>query len=491
MRLCNANFVTDGPVVAINRSPKKHLFGNKHGGRTLGSVDAPDQNKPNDKWWHSIFEPGLYNATFPLPVCWRKNKPLALWFGRDGWCAETSDTCRKAAAVYGWMRVFDKTAHDGFTFATTDSAANEPGGPNQQYDLSLSEALEEHRAYTYIRIGGEYVLLWGTQDDDDEYYLTWENYSPQNPEHPRPDGPTWCGHNTQALDSFVIFDNTRPPDPASADQVHYRVGVRCTRLLLVKNASFKTDDTIDFSNATIREVEHGSDGYSGNNKITGPNRLNSERPLFYNRGAGRERGIQLYDEEEFHFPPVDNAADPWTDDVEAAYPSPVYVPVTTRDGIEFPQSKYGVVDFPNKWPAYTYRSGRIDDGPNQGDGKVRARYWDAHSNPVDYPIVGNAGDIQQPIKALEEDVELVKNFYEFNPSNGKMERPVAAGTAFDMVLAVRTKHWRRYKAVISHYNGKRGEDCIKGKWVYDTHGYFNSEIAGWIYQLAPTKPKGA
>lgn len=387
--------------------------------------------------------------------------------------------------------VYDETAHDGFAFASTDSAAasDGPGGMDPAENLSLSEALGGGYANVFLRVGGEYVLILRTYDGT-LFYETWPNYSPQNPEHPRPEGPTWCGLNTEDCDSFVLFDNERPPDPANADQVHYRIGVRCTRLLLVKNAMFKADGTIDFSKATIRGVEHGAEGFEGN-KIQGINRLNSERPLFYKRGAGRERGIVLDDPDVFHFPPVDNAADPWSDDGSIdLYRSPVYVPVTKRDGIGFPESKIDPgVDFPNKWPAYTYRRGKLD---NQGNGKVKARYWDSWSYQVDEPTGdGSTSDNQQPLKALKENPELVKIFHEFNLATGILERPFAIGTAFDMVLAVRTKHWRRYRAVMHRYDGKHGEDCYNGKWVYDTHGYFNSDIAGWIYQLAPTKPKGA
>lgn len=458
MRLCNANFATDGPCVTIKRADTKHTIG---GDVTMGTVEPEGDLWPNALWWHSLMEKGIYgNKNYPWPVCWRKDGVMALWFGKDGWVAWPGDTCRKHGKN-GFIWAFDAMAPTGGTFAYYGT-----GGDSE--DIPLSGA--EGGAYkeTYIKVNGAYVLYWPTHDPEKEIHeAEWDYHNPYHEEDTRRPGK-WCGHNVTSREPFVMFSGTGqyPPDPTQVSQYYYKISCRCSRLLLAQNAMLKPDNTIDFSKARVRYLGHAPKG----TYLAGVNRKNGERPLFYERGAGRGRGIEVDDD--FHFPPLDNAADPRTDDTDPeSYNSPVFAPLTTRDGIGRPYQGDNV-DWPRCWPALIRRD-------------FSAFYWNATPN-------GNSEDVVHVKTALENDPGLVEElFWKEVPYCDDPVRPVAYETAFDMVVAVRTYYWRKFIAEIKDYTktDKNGEEwpLVKGSWKSSTSGYFNSKIAGWIYQLAPTK----
>ena len=476
IRACNANFLAGGARVEIHRP-------------AVAGTSA----------WRSVLGEGRWDDEYyPWPVCWRKDGALALWIGPGGWGVMPTETCRNhTCGTWNWCYNEVAPGGGGYTFATADPDAPElPGGahPDPRYDIALDKVDENLGHPCFLRVNGDYVLIYESHDPEDELYHTWSNWTP--PPDDFPTSPTWCGHNSAAQgnadgDDFVLWHAaTRPPDPCREGQIHYRLGVRCTRLLLVQNACFGADGAIDFSRAEFGTVAH--DG-KPNGKLRGLNRLNGKRPLFYERGAGRGRGIEVDTDDEFHFPPVDNAADPWTDD-PGDYRSPVFAPFTNALGIAMPFRGYSlehgaILDWPDKWPAYTFPAGKLNAS---GDGKIKARYWNSAVGVLERTQDGSPADQERPLIALETNPELAKGMF------GVVEdehtyTPFAPGTAFDMVLAVRHIHWRKYVGHLEKYEGKHGEDCYKGKWTADSHGYFNSRIAGWLYQLAPAKPaaKGA
>lgn len=496
MRLGNANFATDGPCVTIKRSDTKHIIG---GDNTMGSVAPDDGITPNELWWHSLMENGIYSSlNYPWPVCWRKDGVMALWFGKDGWGVWPGDTCRTHGKDE-WTLVFDEEAHDGFPFASTDDGCQGYSDWDHSCDIPYSQCLAQNEE-TYLRVNGQYILVWETRsrDQEDQLWDDWEgvDWGSRNRQE-RKDSEEWCGHNLKSLEPFVILGDSKPPDPASESQVYYRISTRCTRLLLVQNAMFTDGDTISFSKARVRCLGHSQKS----TRLAGINRTNGERPLFYERGAGRGRGITA--DTEFHFPPLDNAADPQTD-IETynnEYRSPVYAPETGRNGIFHPQPSRNMVyneqvgvwvpglgqdfDWPEYWPAFSLKQIYYDNSDKRHFGKITPRYWACSPRSV-------LEDVDYAKQALERDAKLVSSlFWKTVFWSEEPVRPFGHGTAFDMVLAVRTLHWRRYKAVLTPYkhSDKNGTkwDNYKGNWEFDTSGYFNSQVAGWIYQLAPTK----
>ncbi len=477
MRLCNCNFATNG--VEVQTRPKNSRSWT-----------------PN---WHD------------WDVCWRKGGPMSLWVGPDGFLAPTLGK----AGNDSWEWLLRKTTADGHTPAVVQGSEHSPT------DMEMMDAFgAPAESDTYVHLNGVgYVLVLSTATH--KHWMDMPNGNAMNPNnHNQPHtgghADTWCGFNPD--EPFIVPPGTRigdVPVPTDKCRVCYIPGLFCTRLLLVQNAMFNTDGSIDFHLADIKMLGHDANkgpGNSDSGKLLGKDRDNGIRPLHYVRGAGRSRAVidhevcGRWDMDDFFFPPLDNAADPLarTDEPDPENTkSPVFAPFTAKDGICHPDTaqEYDdfTVDWPHRWPSYVFAEMRYRKSTESMEFAHRARYWNAK------PDAANA-DMRRVVDALSNSIRGCEAWgEEILPDDGREGDPVRytipfkPGTAFDMVLAVRTWGWKRYTGVLdteasgphTSHGGAEYENTVY-KWKKSGgRGYMNTQFAGYIYQLAAARPKGA
>lgn len=493
-----------------------------------GSHVIIEGQTPNTLWWHSLYESWFRDE---WPVCWPKNGPMALWFNRDGWISLYLETCVQFLSKR-WKWAWTQTAPNGAQAVVTNEVQEIDGNYETVHNgtgLDMFDAFDAPaNSNTYVYLDGVgYVLVLSTASHHIGNTTIPEGYENPNQPHPGSHASNWCGWNPG--EPFLLPPGTNiqnvPAPQGEYDENDYWVGTQCyiphlmcSRLFLVQNAVFNADNTIDFSDARVKMLGHGDtrgSHVSGWDKLKGKNRKNGVRPIHYKRGAGGFRAIENHavcgelDMDGFFFPPIENAADPLArskDPDPTKTKSPVFAPFVHRGGICHPDSaptylegtdKNGDeiifrADWPNKWPSYIFASVGYENKTKVF--KHHARFWEAK------PGAPNA-DMLKVRDAFSMTGRAVEIWGEVPPEEGeeeaapRYERPFPSGTAFDMVVAVRTWYWNRYigmeKKTSGEHQSASGATYLNDRyeWVKSGRGYMNSQVAGYLYQLSATKPK--
>lgn len=316
-------------------------------------------------------------------------------------------------------------------FPVTDPSGALFGKPNDQY-TNLDELLANPSLHGgMLRVDGQLARIYA--------------------------GPSsaWCGYNPGG--TFVCLPGVHPPNATSAGQICYRLGVRCERLLLVQNAAcaFNGGDCVfDLSHARIRQSkpEHGFEcGACETGRSCLRNDFsNGERPLLFDEGPdwapSTVPGQLPGDGHGLHYWPV----------------TPTGGPIAAPGG--------GVA----------MTGGVAMDGSSVG-AFLRKREW--HGRFWSEPLEATIPAAEHVVDELENQVGIAQRLTGMDETTDDM--PFPDGTALDMVLLCRTWYWFKKRGV--KLDGP-GHTRNTYNWDHVSKGYFDTQVCGHFFQLAPAVP---
>ena len=399
------------------------------------------------------------NATWP--VRWRSDG-CAVWFGRDGAVVSPSQFC-KALSVpsWQWLYTVENAAGDPFDCASGEHPMSELLDPGRTWEQGYPSSIDIHDD-TQGNPGVEPEIF--VPLDMNVTSGTGTSGTSCIPAHW---GQSWCGNNPN-VECFMVPFGVRPPDPIDygSPQICYRPGLRCIRLLLVRNAQWGANQTFDFSAAALSwlgdwHLRHGHPAMPCPPAGEG-------RPLDY---AFPEWAVDL--DETGDAPDCDFASLPgkriaaaqthgtshWGVRMENAGMTHV-----NDDEFEVSSTRVSVL-----------RTHRQGGGYDRTFSETR-KYWT--------PTAAPSGASENVLAALTAQPGIARRLTGFESNPDPVALPFPQGTAFDMALGLRTWYWFRKKA--AEIPGSGGH---RFRWLHDGKGYLNTQVAGCFFQLAPAPPK--
>ena len=360
------------------------------------------------------------------PVRWTR-KGFSVWAGRDGFPA--ARICeRKSSPGWGWL--LPESCGIGF---------GEVGGKIPSMGIAVEHSGAMGEKFTVDGVEAHILAPDDLKRGEDRFLQDYKDAHGGSDEgfDGRQWNATWCGNNPG--EDFLVPPGTKAPDPTSEGQHCYRIAFRCLRLLLVQNAKWKDEGCFDFGSASVRWLGHKRENAGQTalriGEVDGRGAYsNGVRPLYYPPGIG----------------------------TNCAQAATGLLPITdTGDVLDADSCEDGVI---------AYRHTVFRRHGKTVVKKTVNRVWKA--------LPGGGEESEKVLHELESQEDIGRRHFDTDRTD-PLALPFPRGTAFDLVLACKTWYWYRKTGVA------KGNRLV---WKHSGKGYFNTQVAGDVFQLVPARP---